>query len=147
MIKDLESIQHHELREDIWGALVSHERFPDCCRYTWAEMERYADHLRELSWKTNRSPDFMARFNRAETNIINFLAGSTTRESRVDAWKQRHKTAVQLCQRLVGDITKFVEETERLRTEYQRTMSKRLTAGLDVDESMKKRFDQKTNLA
>ena len=144
MIRDLEDLQNHELREDIWSELVSHERFPDCCRYTWAETKRYSDHLRELSWKTNRVPEFMERFNRTETNIINFLAGSTTRESKIDAWRQKHKSAVQSCQRLVSDLAKFVEDTERLRTEYQRMMSKRLKAGMDVDGSMEERFSKKS---
>lgn len=143
MIRDLEDLQNHELREDIWSELISHKRFPGCCRYTWAECARYADHLREFSWKTNRSPEFMERFNRIETDIVSFLAGSTTRESRVDAWKQKHKTAVQACQRLIDGITKFVEDTERLRTEYQRMMSKRLKAGMDANISME-RFSKKT---
>lgn len=127
MIKDLETIQHHELRDDIWQMLIDHREFQNVCRYTMAEVQRYADHLRRLSWTTNiGAPQFMERFNLTEKSIIEFFAGSVTRADKVEAWERKHKSAVQKCQRLLGDITSYCEKTVELRAELETHRSRRL---------------------
>ena len=102
MIRDLESIQHHTERENIWQMLLDHRDFENVCRYTLTEVKRYADHLRRLSWTTNiGAPQFMQWFNLTEKSIIEFFAGSTTRADKVEQWELKHKSAVQKCQRLL----------------------------------------------
>jgi hypothetical protein len=142
MIRDLEELGNHTEREQIWDTLVSHKSFPECCRYTWSEMERFSDHQKALSFKSDSHHfEFRNRFNAAELRIIDFMVSDITRESKVSAMKVFHKSAVQKCQRLTADIRKFVEETEAMRTEFERHMSKRLALGLDVEDNMKKRFN------
>lgn len=135
----IEELANHELREDIFRLLEQHERYQDVVRYTYGQCENFARLLRELSWKTNRSPEFMSKFTKSEGDIINFLAGSVTRESVVDRYRQRHKSAVEFTKRLIRDITAFVEETERLRGEYESMMGRRLKEGLP-DGSLESRF-------
>ncbi|MET0051161.1 MAG: hypothetical protein ABW095_08785 [Candidatus Thiodiazotropha sp.] len=141
MIKAIESLKDHPLRDAIMARFEVHPEFPTFCRFRLSELKRLAGIESRMFMKDMNScvnfSNSLTQYERSEINILQRY----TRKSKLEGLERRHKSAVQRTERFISSITETIEAEEALKADWLALQNKRSAAGLGEPlKAMEERF-------
>jgi hypothetical protein len=141
MIKAIESLSEHPLRDAIMERLESHPQFSTFCRFTLSELKKLAGIESRMFMKDMNScvnfSNSLTQYERSEINILQRY----TRKEKLDGLERRHKSAAQRTERFISSITETIESEQKLEADWLALQNKRSAAGLGEPlKAMEERF-------